>query len=129
MNKDLRIKISIDKKTGELKVVQGELDGVNSSAKRAGSSTNSFGESLAGLAKGVVGLYAINKAFDMTKNILHTTMEIESMSMALESAVGSSSLAQKELKFLRKTSDELGISFQASVSGFSQFAAAAKHTS
>jgi len=129
MQKDLKIRISIDKKTGELKVVNGELDQIANSSKRANRNTKSFGDSLSGLAKGVAGLYAINKAFDMAENISKTGIELESMKMSLNAAVGSSIQATKELGFLRKTSEDLGLSFKASIDGFSQFAAAAKQTS
>jgi len=64
MQKDLKIKISIDKKTGELKVVEGEFDKLNRSVKSASKNTNDFTTSLKGLAKGAIGIYAISKAFD-----------------------------------------------------------------
>ena len=65
MQKDLKIRISIDKKTGKLKVVEGELNRVSISAKQASANTKSFGSSLGDLAKGVAGIYAVNKAFNM----------------------------------------------------------------
>ena len=66
MRKDLRIKISIDKKTGELKVVEGEFDKLNKRVKSASHNTNTFKNDLIGLAKGAVGIYAINEAFKAT---------------------------------------------------------------
>ena len=62
MATDLKIKISIDKETGELKVVKGEFEQVSNSVKKADTNTKSFGKSVMGLAKGVASIYAINKA-------------------------------------------------------------------
>ena len=63
MQKDLKIRISIDKKTGELKVVNGEFNKLEKSVKSANTSTNTLNTSLMNLAKGAVGIYAINQAF------------------------------------------------------------------
>lgn len=64
MQKDLKIKISIDKKTGDLKVVSGELNQINKSAKQTDSSINMFGNSLMSLGAKVGGLYLVKEAFD-----------------------------------------------------------------
>jgi len=63
MQKDLKIKISIDKKTGELKVISSEFDELGNKINDADVNTNSLTSSLIGVAKGVVGIYAVNKAF------------------------------------------------------------------
>ena len=82
MQKDLRIKISIDKKTGELKVVESEFDKLNKRVKTASHNTNTFKNDLIGLAKGAVGIYAINEAF---KAVIKTGFDYNSQ---LENAKG-----------------------------------------
>ncbi len=64
MEKDLRIKISIDKDTGSLKVVNGEFDELNKKVNKSNSSVSSMKSSLLGLAGAVGGIYAVEKAFE-----------------------------------------------------------------
>ena len=64
MQKDLKIRISIDKKTGELKVVDSELNQISRSAKKSDASINLFGNSLMSLGAKVGGIYAVKEAFD-----------------------------------------------------------------
>ena len=129
MEKELKIKISVDKKTGAIKVVDGELNELSLSAKKAGKSVDSFNKGLMNIAKAAGGVYALKQAFDFASEISAVGMELESMRMSLEAAVGSSGNAKKELDYLKKTTDDLGLSFKSSLSGFTQFAAAAKQTS
>lgn len=64
MQKDLKIRISIDKKTGELKVVNGELGQIANTAQKSNQSVNLFGNSLMSLGAKVGGLYLVKEAFD-----------------------------------------------------------------
>ena len=82
MQKDLRIKISIDKKTGELKVVESEFDKLNKRVKTVSKSTSTFKNDLMDIAKGAVGIYAINEAF---KAVIKTGFDYNSQ---LENAKG-----------------------------------------
>ena len=129
MEKDLKIRISIDKKTGALKVVNGEFTELSKSTKKAAQNVDSFNKRLKDMAHVASTLYLAKKAFDFTKDISATGMELESMKMSLTAAVGTTKIANREIEFLKKTTDDLGLSFKASLSGFAQFAAAAKHTS
>ena len=129
MDKQLKIKISIDKNTGALKVVKDELDNVSSGVRGADSATKELTQTLKDVAKGAVGLYAIKQALDITKDIANTGMALESLTMSLEAAVGSATKADKELKYLSKTTERLGLSFKASIDGFTQLSASAKETS
>jgi len=64
MEKDLKIRIGIDKKTGELKVVNGELNQIANTTKKAHQSVDTFGSSLMDLGTKVAGIYAVKEAFD-----------------------------------------------------------------
>ena len=64
MEKDLKIRISIDKKTGELKVVNGEFKQIRKSVKNTSASIDSFGSLLMNIGVKVGGIYLVKEAFD-----------------------------------------------------------------
>lgn len=66
MEKELRVKISINKQTGELKVVNGEFDALDNKVKKSSSSLQGFSTTLMGLASGAIGIYALNRALSDT---------------------------------------------------------------
>ncbi|WP_455756473.1 tape measure protein [Sulfurimonas sp.] len=128
MEKELKIKISVDKKTGAIKVIDKDFKELSTSVKTADRSVDGFNKNLENAAKAGASLYIIKQAFDIAGGISETGMEIESMTLSLESAVGSSQKAREELEFLKETTDELGLVFKTSVDGFTQFSAAARQT-
>jgi len=66
VKKEVSIVISIDKKTGALKMVQKEFNETKKGANETKSAVLSLKNSLVKLAAGSVGVYAIKKAFDAT---------------------------------------------------------------
>jgi len=64
MEKELKIKISVDKNTGAIKVVDGELRELSNSANKAEKNVDSFGKSLGNVVKAAGGLYVLKQAFD-----------------------------------------------------------------
>jgi tape measure domain-containing protein len=135
MEKELKIKISVDKKTGALKVMDGEFRELSRTTAKSSKSTDSFKKSLTDIDNKIksmvqagASLYILKQAFDLTSEISATGMKLESMTMSLEAAVGSVKLAKKEIDYLKNTTDDLGLVFETSLDGFTQFSAAAKQT-
>ena len=104
MTKDLSIKISIDNKTGELKVIQKEIDGLNNKVNSTSTSADKFAKRLTDMAHAAVGIYAINKAFEATENIIKslidTASEFERFDTILTTLEGSSKKAQKSMDWI-----------------------------
>jgi len=104
VTKDLKIKISIDKKTGELKVVNGELNKVSNSVKKAGDATGKFSKRLVDMAHTAVGLYAVTKAFDMmyesAKQFINTASMFEKYNTTLKTIEGSSQKASQSMDWI-----------------------------
>ena len=76
--KELKIKIRVDAKTGELKVVSGEFDKIGKSAKKTDDSITSLKTTLLGLGAAVGGVALIRKTFDeiIVKGVkLNSTIE------------------------------------------------------
>ena len=122
----LQLKFNVDDQaTKKTKELQSQLNNLKPSINNAESSFMGLNKSILVAA---AGFLTLGKAIDITKNIANVGMKMESMKMSLEAAVGSAKKANEELKFLSKTSRELGLSFEASLSGFTQFSAAAKQT-
>jgi hypothetical protein len=66
MERELNIKISIDKNTGELVVINREFDGLSASVKKTATNVDTFSARLKDMAHASVGIYAIKQAFDVT---------------------------------------------------------------
>jgi len=64
MNKELKIKIKVDKDTGAVKVVGDEFDTLNTKTKSASIGIKDVTKSLGGIAAGVGSIYLIKEAFE-----------------------------------------------------------------
>ena len=78
MDKELKIKISVDKKTGAIKVVNGEFEELSHKAGKAGKGVDSFNKSLINIAKAGASLYALKQAFDFAEK---TTLDLNGFSI------------------------------------------------
>lgn len=104
MIKDLKIKISIDKKTGNLKVVQGEVDTLSQKLSKAKGSADGFSKRLVNMAHAAAGLYAVTKAIDVMKEavmgLIDTASMFERYNTTLKTIEGSSQKAQKSMEWI-----------------------------
>jgi len=64
LEKDLRIKITVDKNTGSLKVINSEFDDLDFKVNKTEKSFGTLKGSIAGLATAAVGIYAVEKALE-----------------------------------------------------------------
>ena len=69
MQKEVKIVISVDKKTGALKMVQKEFDTTKSKVLNADGSVQRFIQNLKNIATATVGVYAVKKAFEATVGV------------------------------------------------------------
>ncbi len=104
MNKELKIKISVDKKTGAVKVIGGEFDKLSNKAGKAGRKVDSFNKrlnevdgDLKSLAKMAGSFYVISQAISGATSL---------MSKYLESADKMTTLNSK-LRLVTSSSQEL----------------------
>jgi len=104
MDKQLKIKISIDKNTGALKVVKDELDNVSSGVGRADTHLESFTKRVADMAHAAVGLYAVDKAFEAiyksVKSLVDVSSTFEDLNATLITIEGSSKKASKSMEWI-----------------------------
>lgn len=95
-------------------------------ARTFSPSNVSAGLQSAASAFGVVGgAYGIA---ELTKSAYQASMKMENLNLAFKSIYGSADIASQKLEFVRKTSDELGISFLVSAEGAKKMFAASKGT-
>jgi len=115
MEKELKIKISVDKKTGAIAIANSEFDGLSRSIKKTDKNVNTFGTSLSNIAKTAGGVYLIKQAFDLAtgslKALVDTASDFEQQKSILKTLEGDSTKAQESLKwiedFTKKTPYEL----------------------
>ena len=67
-------------------------------------------------------------AFEMAKGFVKTAMEIENVKVAFQAIYGSADMAEKKLEYVRKVSDQLGLSFLDTAEGAKKLFAAAQGT-
>lgn len=122
---ELEFKVSgnAQKKTQEL---QKELNKLNQSVSKSSNTFLGFDKSL---VKTVASFIALDKALDVSRAIIQTGIEFQTLKNSLDAAVGSVEEGTRALSFLREESERLGVSFNSSVDGFKQIAASAKDTS
>lgn len=114
MNKELKINISVDKKTGAIKNVDKEFKELGQTVKKNNDLVGTYGKSLLGLAAGVGAVYAIKEAFTLAassgleynKTLERLTNGLTTLSVATSSNISSTgrvleiqekyNLAQKE---------------------------------
>ncbi len=107
---------------------KGAVDGMNVAKKAVRSGSKDISSSLSSI-KGIAtkvfvgwGVYALGKEF------IQAAMDIDSMTRSMSAAVGGMDKANREINYLRKTSMEMGLSFQDAGKDFKMLAAAAKGT-
>jgi len=105
MTKDLKIKISIDKKTGQLKVVNSEFEKMSSSIQKAKQASSKFSSSLMKIGGAVAGLYAVTRAIDLmqesAKQFVNTAAQFEQFDATLQTIEGSSQKAQESMMWIQ----------------------------
>ena len=109
----------------EVSKINKDLDGLK---RQLGTTSKSFDTMSSNILKLGAAYVTLGGAINITKDIYNTGKALESMNMALSSAVGSQQQAQKEMAFLKDTANQLGLNLQSSISGFTQFASATKET-
>ncbi|NOQ31518.1 MAG: tape measure protein [Helicobacteraceae bacterium] len=128
MDKELKIKISVDKKTGNIKVVGNEFDLLKGKTQKTTDGINSLNSSILNLAKGATAIYALKQAFDFSREIVTTGIAFESLRDSLSAATGGVHQGARALSFLKEETERLGTSFEPSIRGFKDLSAAAEGT-
>lgn len=105
MDKDLKIRISIDKKTGDIKVVDGEFKKLSSSVKKTDNNVDNFNKRLAVMGASVLGIVSISSAFDAATSSASDFIDIaasfESFDATLRTIEGSSQKAEKSMEWIQ----------------------------
>lgn len=104
MANDLRIKIKVDKDTGQLLVTQKEFNKLGKSITTTKGAVNGFSNSIKNLAIGVSSVYLITKAFSTLKNTIisftETSIEFERFETILTTLEGSSAKAEASMSWI-----------------------------
>lgn len=102
---ELRIKISVDKQTGELSTVGTEFNKLTDNAKKADAATKSYTDRLKNIATSVVSFYAVKKAVDIAtsslSSLLNTAGEFEKFESVLTTLEGSSKKSQESFAWIK----------------------------
>lgn len=103
-----------------------EADKLGNSSKKSesaisglASTTKSFGIGIAAAGTGVIALGAA---------LLDTSIKSEKLSNSLKFSTGSANAAAKEIEYLKKTTNELGLEFLSTSQSYAKFSAATKGT-
>lgn len=113
-----RASASMDKVKRSAKGASGEVGRLDNSFDRAKNQVRGFGGAIASVG---LGLFA--------KQLVETRLEFERIERTLKSVTGSIEGAGRELQFVKKSADDLGLSFQGAASQYAKMSAAARGTS
>ncbi len=106
MEQELRIKIRVDKQTGELSAVGTEFDKLTENTKKADNATKNYTERLKDIVGGVAAIYSIKKAFDGATSslsaLLGTAGEFEKFESVLTTLEGSSKKSQASFSWIKE---------------------------
>jgi len=104
MEKDLKIKISVDKKTGAINVVNGEFKDLDKSVGKTDKSTKKFQDRLANMAHAGAAIYGLKQAFDVARaalgELIGTAAKFETQQSILKTLEGDSVAAQKSFEWI-----------------------------
>lgn len=89
---------------------------------------NSFERGVKRLSRNLSAGFAAVGVVQLGRSAVRTSLQFERMETALTSVMGTQEAAAKEMEFLKKTTDELGISLLAAGTGYAKFAASTKGT-
>jgi len=109
--KELKIKISVDAKTGDLKIVSGEFEKIERAGKKADDGIASLKKTLLGIGATVGGVITLAKGFELLKDAVDVTSQFEQFEAVLTTIEGSSLKAKGSLawieEFAKKTPYQL----------------------
>ena len=124
MEKKLKLKISVDSKTGAIKVLSGDIDNLNKKTKETKSNFDSVKTSLLAVGGAVAGVYAVSKAVDVlintSREFINTAMKFEQFSSVLTTLEGSANKAKDSLGWITQFSATTPYQLAAVTEGFVQ---------
>jgi len=104
MEKQLKITIKTDAKTGELKAYTSELNRLEKATKRATGGIDEFATRIKKMAHLGVSIYAIKEMIQalngLTGGFIHTASEFEKFEAVLKTIEGSSAKAKESMKWI-----------------------------
>ncbi len=80
-------------------------------------------------AEVVASVYIAYRAFNVGKELINASLDMERITMSMKAVAGNTTLAAKEIQFLREESNRLGLNVKDATTEYIKFAAAAKNTS
>lgn len=72
--------------------------------------------------------YLAHKAFETGKELIDASLQMERIGISMQAVTNNSTLAAREIAFLREESNRLGLDFKGTALEYTKFAAAAKNT-
>lgn len=106
MNKDLKITISVDKKTGAIKAVDGEMKELLSSTTKANKNIGLLRRDILGLVSVAGAIYTIKQAFDVVSSsimsLTRTAGNFESQKSILATLEGDAQKAEKSFEWVKQ---------------------------
>ncbi len=105
-DQELRIKIRVDKQTGNLTAIDSEFNKVTDTTKKADTAVQNYTDRLKNIVSGVAGIYAIKKAWDVATSsisaLLGTAGEFEKFESVLTTLEGSSKKSQASFSWIKE---------------------------
>lgn len=105
MNKDIKIKITVNKETGAISAVNGDFTKLNNNILIATNSTNKFHDKLQKMITAGAGVYALKQAFDVVTasvtSLVKVASTFETQQSILLTLEGSGKKAQESFKWIQ----------------------------
>lgn len=117
---------ALDQTKAAFESVRNSFRNLDSQARSSASSVSAEWKKAAGIIGGAFSAY---QAAAFIKDVVQTQVSFERMTVAMESATGSSQAAADSLEFVRNESRRLGLSLEDQAKSYTKLAAAAKGTS
>jgi hypothetical protein len=105
VNKDIKIKITVNKETGAISAVNGDFTKLNNNILIATNSTNKFHDKLQKMITAGAGVYALKQAFDVVTasvtSLVKVASTFETQQSILLTLEGSGKKAQESFKWIQ----------------------------
>jgi tape measure domain-containing protein len=117
-----------DLATGAFKEISGGTNALTNALKSQENSIKSLTGTWNVLFKSAIGVVGINAIKSAAGSMVNLGLQMDSLQRSMKAATGSAEASNSTFSFLKKTSDDLGLSFQSVIRPYMQLAAAARGT-
>lgn len=123
-NVEYRIKLLSSQFNSSIDKINGKVDKLERNIKGAQSSTDKLSGGFKRVGAAMLAAFAVDRIISFGSEVINLTADFEGLENAITFASRSTEEGQKNLNFLRESSDRLGTDLNASMEGFKTLSAA-----